>query len=38
MAASFKEINSAAFEWLMDSRKKYHVKDFGFVFEKYINN
>ena len=35
---SFKEINEAAFEWLMKSREQYKVKDFGYVFEKYINN
>jgi Bacterial PH domain/YvbH-like oligomerisation region len=35
---SFKEINEAAFEWLMKSRDQYKVKDFGKVFEKYINN
>ncbi|MGG0179087.1 PH domain-containing protein [Gottfriedia acidiceleris] len=35
---SFKEINEAAFEWLMKSREQYKVKDFGSVFEKYINN
>jgi hypothetical protein len=35
---NFKAINEAAFNWLMESRKQYKVKDFGFVFEKYINN
>lgn len=35
---NFKAINEAAFDWLMESRKQYKVKDFGFVFEKYINN
>lgn len=35
---NFKEINEAAFEWLTKSREKYKVKDFGSVFEKYINN
>lgn len=35
---NFKSINEAAFNWLMESRKQYKVKDFGFVFEKYINN
>ena len=35
---NFKAINEAAFNWLMESRKKYKIKDFGFVFEKYINN
>ncbi|KAB7671759.1 PH domain-containing protein [Bacillus sp. B1-b2] len=34
----FKHINEQTFNWLMNSRKKYAVKDFGFVFEKYINN
>ncbi|MBS4189315.1 PH domain-containing protein [Bacillus sp. FJAT-49705] len=35
---NFRIINETAFNWLMNSRKKYCVKDFGFVFEKYINN
>jgi hypothetical protein len=34
----FKELNETAFNWLMNSRKKYKVKDFGYIFEKYINN
>jgi hypothetical protein len=34
----FKELNDVAFSWLMDTRKKYNVKDFGYVFERYINN
>ena len=38
MVDSFKEINSVAFQWLMESREKYYEKDFGYVFEKYINN
>ncbi|WP_409302460.1 PH domain-containing protein [Peribacillus sp. SCS-155] len=38
LVANFKELNESAFEWLMESRKKYQLKDFGFVFEKYINN
>ncbi|MDF2963613.1 MAG: hypothetical protein K0S39_5348, partial [Paenibacillus sp.] len=37
IAEQFKEINQAAFSWLTDTRKQYHVKDFGFVFERYIN-
>ncbi|MEC0207993.1 PH domain-containing protein [Paenibacillus ehimensis] len=36
-AGQFKEINQAAFDWLTYARKQYKVKDFGFVFEKYIN-
>lgn len=34
----FRVLNETAFNWLMNSRKKYHVKDFGYVFEKFINN
>ncbi|MGZ0050527.1 PH domain-containing protein [Brevibacillus gelatini] len=37
-AAQFKSINQYAFDWLMDAREKYVVKDFGKVFEKYIYN
>lgn len=35
---NFRVLNETVFNWLMNSRKKYNVKDFGFVFEKYINN
>ncbi|MEH7462726.1 PH domain-containing protein [Bacillus thuringiensis] len=38
LAAQFKEINQIAFNWLVDTKKQYNVKDFGFVFEKFINN
>lgn len=34
----FNEINQAAFDWLRSSAEKYQIKDFGFVFERYINN
>ena len=34
----FRELNETSFNWLMNSRKKYVVKDFGYIFEKYINN
>lgn len=37
LSEQFKELNQAAFAWMVDTRKKYKVKDFGFVFEKYIN-
>ena len=33
-----KEMNQLAFDWLQEARKQYHIKDFGFVFERYINN
>jgi hypothetical protein len=34
----FKELNKASFQWLVDTTKQYRIKDFGFVFERYINN
>ncbi|HWO97573.1 MAG TPA: PH domain-containing protein [Bacillus sp. (in: firmicutes)] len=34
----FNKLNESAFSWLMDTHKKYSVKDFGDVFERYINN
>jgi hypothetical protein len=36
--ADFKAVNELAFQWLVDAKTKYTVKDFGFVFERYINN
>ncbi|MBH8606820.1 PH domain-containing protein [Thermoactinomyces sp. CICC 10521] len=38
LVEQFKGLNQAAFNWLVETREKYHVKDFGFVFERYINN
>ncbi|CAM4029054.1 PH domain-containing protein [Mesobacillus zeae] len=38
VAANFNSINESAFQWLMEKREQFHIKDFGFVFEKYINN
>jgi len=35
---AFKELNQAAFSWLSAAQQKYVVKDFGFVFERYIKN
>ncbi|MGM9985955.1 MAG: PH domain-containing protein [Bacillaceae bacterium] len=35
---AFKEINQFSFDWLNQAKGQYKVKDFGFVFEKYINN
>ncbi|PLT29615.1 PH domain-containing protein [Peribacillus deserti] len=35
---SFKQVNETAFSWLVNNRRKFKVKDFGYVFEKYINN
>ncbi|MFD2611118.1 PH domain-containing protein [Paenibacillus gansuensis] len=36
LAGQFKALNQAAFDWLTDARKQYHLKDYGFVFERYI--
>ncbi|MBO9131391.1 PH domain-containing protein [Bacillus sp. 165] len=38
VAVQFKELNQTAFSWLVETKKQYTIKDFGFVFEKYINN
>jgi YvbH-like oligomerisation region/Bacterial PH domain len=38
LSEQFKELNEAAFKWLIDTKKQYTVKDFGFVFERYINS
>jgi hypothetical protein len=38
LAEQFKELNQIAFHWLVDTKKQYTVKDFGFVFERYIHN
>ncbi|MDK2126460.1 PH domain-containing protein [Parachitinimonas caeni] len=35
---AFKELNQAAFSWLTAAHQKYIVKDFGFVFERYIKH
>lgn len=34
----FKELNQLAFSWLYDKKKEFSVKDFGTVFERYIQN
>ena len=38
LTRTYKDITNFSFEWLMSSHEKYHIKDFGFVFEKYLNN
>jgi len=35
---SFKAINQYAFDWQKQAHEQYMVKDFGFVFEKFIKN
>ncbi|RSK25763.1 hypothetical protein EJF36_02005 [Bacillus sp. HMF5848] len=34
----FKAMNELAFNWFAQTKKQYNVKDFGDVFERYINN
>jgi YvbH-like oligomerisation region len=36
--ADFKAVNELAFQWPIDAKTKYTVKDFGFVLERYIDN
>ncbi|NHN34591.1 PH domain-containing protein [Paenibacillus agricola] len=33
----FKELTESSFHWMMETRKQYKIKDFGYVFERYIN-
>ena len=33
-----KELTSFNFNWMQNIRNEYNNKDFGYVFEKYINN
>ncbi|EFM08854.1 protein of unknown function DUF1696 [Paenibacillus curdlanolyticus YK9] len=38
LSTQFDQINLMVFEWKKNKLDEYKVKDFGFVFEKYINN
>ena len=38
MVEQFKELNQYAFDWLSEKKKEYSLKDFGFVFERFIQN
>lgn len=38
LAGEFTQVNEKAFEWLMESRKKYIKEDYAEVFKLYINN
>src|SRR5699024_1429513 len=38
LASQYKEITEYGFSWLKSVREEYHAKDFGDIFEKYINN
>jgi hypothetical protein len=38
LASSYSELTEFGFTWLTSVREQYHLKDFGSVYEKYINN
>ncbi|MDQ0214476.1 hypothetical protein J2S13_000872 [Oikeobacillus pervagus] len=38
IADQYKQLTEFGFSWLKSAREQYHEKDFGSVFEKYINN
>lgn len=38
LSEQYKELTEFGFNWLTSIREQYHEKDFGNVFEKYINN
>ncbi|MGM9921687.1 MAG: PH domain-containing protein [Bhargavaea sp.] len=38
LAEQYKQLTEFGFDWMQQARAKYHEKDFGDVFEKYINN
>lgn len=38
LSEQYKELTEFGFSWLKSVREQYHEKDFGDVFEKYINN
>ena len=37
-SAEFEKVTQMSFNWLLNTRANYQTKDFGKVFEKYINN
>ncbi|SIT72271.1 PH domain-containing protein [Edaphobacillus lindanitolerans] len=38
LSDEYKKLTEFGFSWMESAREKYHDKDFGEVFEKYINN
>ena len=38
LAEQYEKLTEFGFNWMQQARAKYHEKDFGAVFEKYINN
>jgi hypothetical protein len=37
-ATNMRDVNRVAFDWLAENYRQYSTKDFGFVFQRYINN
>lgn len=37
-ATGMRDVNRVAFDWLTENYRQYGTKDFGFVFQRYINN
>lgn len=38
LADTYRDLTDFGFTWMTSVREQYHIKDFGSVFEKYINN
>ncbi|MFC7064043.1 PH domain-containing protein [Halobacillus seohaensis] len=38
LSHEFRDINEAAFHWLLETKDQYHIKDFGHIFELFIRN
>jgi hypothetical protein len=34
----FKELTESSFHWMAETHKQYKIKDYGYVFERYINS
>ncbi|WP_101843142.1 PH domain-containing protein [Halobacillus sp. Marseille-P3879] len=38
LSHEFRDINETTFNWLLEAKNQYHIKDFGHVFELFIKN
>ncbi|MFC7322019.1 PH domain-containing protein [Halobacillus campisalis] len=38
LSHEFRDINETSFNWLLETKNQYHIKDFGYVFELFIKN
>ncbi|GGF32237.1 hypothetical protein GCM10010954_34280 [Halobacillus andaensis] len=38
LSHEFRDINETTFNWLLETKNQYHIKDFGHVFELFIKN